>query len=86
MAGRKSIPWPLQGERIFGPVSSRSRWVHDGDDINTIQEAVGVEPSGSYDEDTRRAVVKYQQENDLPVTGTVDRKLWTRLTRGKGGE
>lgn len=84
MASRKSLPWPLEGKRIFGPVSSRSQWVHDGDDVAVIQEAVGVEASGSYDEATRRAVVKYQGDNGLAVSGTVDRKLWTRLTRGQG--
>lgn len=40
-------------------------------------EAVDV--TGSYDEDTRKAVMRYQRAFDLPETGTVDKETWDSI-------
>lgn len=38
-----------------------------------------VVPDGIYGEDTRRAVITFQREHGLPVTGVVDWETWDRL-------
>lgn len=81
---RKSLPWELPSGKTYGPVSARPAWVHEGDGVSAIQRGLGIEESGTYDEATRRAVVAYQREKNLSVTGTVDRRLFARLTRGQG--
>lgn len=81
---RKSLPWPLGEGQAFGPTSARPTWVSKGDGVAALQRGLGVEESGTYDEATRRAVVAFQVDNNFPVTGTVDRRLFVRLTRGQG--
>lgn len=38
-----------------------------------------VIPSGVYDNRTKQAIIKFQQEYDLPVTGKVDRATWEKI-------
>lgn len=83
-ASRKSLPWTLREGQEFGPTSARPRWVSKGEDVEAIQRGLDIEVTGAYDEATRRAVVAYQRDRKLLPTGTVDRKLFTRLTRGQG--
>lgn len=80
----KSLPWELSLGQNYGPVSARSRWVSEGEGVTAIQRGLGIEETGTYDEATRRAVVAYQQEKKLALTGTVDSRLFRRLTRGQG--
>lgn len=43
------------------------------------QNGASVVPDGVYGPETTKAVREFQQENRLPVTGTVDRETWTLL-------
>lgn len=78
---KKSLPWVLADGQEYGPVSARPRWVSTGPEVEAIQEGLGVEVTGTYDEPTRRAVVALQRTRRLQPTGTVNRRLFSRLTR-----
>lgn len=80
----KSLAWDLPLGQTYGPVSARPTWVSEGEGVSAIQRGLGIEETGTYDEATRRAVVAYQREKNLALTGTVDRTLFRRLTRGQG--
>ena len=51
--------------------------------LNTIRGAypalLAVPESGTYDEATRDAVMKFQEVFDLPVTGVVDYRTWYKI-------
>ena len=57
----------------------------EGDDILDLQALLGVNESGVYDDATKNAVTKYQQDNGLTVDGVVgDETLNSILGSGAG--
>ena len=85
---RRSLPWPLRKDQVFGqPSLASDRWVggrrtEERGWVRTIQKALGVEETGVYSLSTRQAVIDRQREEGSEVTGLVDRSLWRALTRG----
>ena len=51
--------------------------------LRRIQQAEGsaapLVPDGIWDAKTAAAVRDYQQQNDIPVTGTADFRTWTAI-------
>lgn len=47
-----------------------------GDDVETVQKAVGVEQSGDFDGETEAAVRKFQRINNLVPDGIVGPRTW----------
>jgi peptidoglycan hydrolase-like protein with peptidoglycan-binding domain len=48
--------------------------------VEDVQRALGIEPSGVYGKDTRRAVFVFQHDhNGLTANGIVDPHTWYRL-------
>lgn len=47
--------------------------------IKTIQEALEMDETGDFDGELMDAVKEYQDDNDLPVTGIVDRWTWKAM-------
>jgi peptidoglycan hydrolase-like protein with peptidoglycan-binding domain len=50
-----------------------------GDDVRTVQGALGLAPSGGFDVTTRARVMTFQSRHDLPRTGALDRATWAAL-------
>lgn len=75
--------WPYAKDHYLATESIAARSHHEGDPVVEVQEALGVEVTGVFDEATRDALIQYQQDNDLPVTGVVDADQWEHFA-GKG--
>jgi hypothetical protein len=50
-----------------------------GDAVTALQHALAVTETGDYDVATTAAVVRFQTDHDLPVTGSVDGDDWRAL-------
>lgn len=75
--------WPYEEDHYLATPSLAARSHHDGGPVAEVQEELGVEVTGVFDEATRDALIQYQQDNDLPVTGVVDADQWEHFA-GKG--
>lgn len=49
------------------------------DTLGAYYDGIEVEPTGTYDAATRRAVGIFQEKNGLMVTGEIDKSTWNRL-------
>jgi peptidoglycan hydrolase-like protein with peptidoglycan-binding domain len=49
------------------------------DTLGAHYYGIEVEPTGTYDAATRRAVEIFQEKNGLKVTGEIDKSTWNRL-------
>ena len=49
------------------------------DTLGAYYDGIEVEPTGTYDSATRRAVEIFQEKNRLAVTGEIDKATWNRL-------
>ncbi|MBQ4137476.1 MAG: peptidoglycan-binding protein [Clostridia bacterium] len=49
------------------------------DTLSAHYDKIDVEPTGTYDAATRRAVEIFQEKNGLRVTGEIDKTTWNRL-------
>ena len=71
--------WPfLKRQYLSTPAVSRNG-VSEGAEVKAVQEQLGLDTSGSYDAKTREAVLDYQRENDLALSGVVDFETWEHL-------
>jgi peptidoglycan hydrolase-like protein with peptidoglycan-binding domain len=75
--------WPYNKDHYIATESIAARSHHEGGPVEEVQEELAVKVTGVFDEKTRDALIKYQQDNDLPVTGVVDADLWEHFA-GKG--
>jgi putative chitinase len=50
-----------------------------GADVKKIQEKLGLTPDGSYGPITERSVKKFQEENNLVITGVVNMDTWNSM-------
>jgi peptidoglycan LD-endopeptidase CwlK len=50
-----------------------------GKDVERIQRAVGVKPTGNFDSKTEAAVKEYQKRHKLTVDGKVGEKSWNMM-------
>ena len=78
----KESTWPYLKSHYLGEQSTDFHGHFEGTDVEQVQVALDVKPTGTFDEATREAVIAYQQEHGLEVTGIVDHELWDRLTSG----
>lgn len=78
----KESTWPYLKSHYLGEQSTDFHGHFEGDEVEAVQVALDVKATREYDEATRDAVVAYQQENGLDVTGIVDHELWDRLVSG----
>lgn len=57
----------------------------EGRDVQELQQRLydlgylKIRPSGYFGEATKKAVIRFQQERDLPATGTVNARTWEAL-------
>lgn len=71
--------WPFDNDHYLStPVASR-RGHSDGPSVRVVQQALGVEVTGAFDEITAAAVGDWQREHERPVTKVVDRDTWDEL-------
>jgi peptidoglycan hydrolase-like protein with peptidoglycan-binding domain len=74
-----------QFEQRNSPVSGKDMNGMSADDINQAKEALrakGLNPgpmNGSVDSQTRQALREFQQDNDLPATGSLDQQTAGKL-------
>lgn len=62
-------------------IGCRSEWVRQLQQrLKTLNYFSG-NPTGYFGEITRNAVVRFQRDNRLPVTGSVDRRTWGAMNR-----
>ena len=47
--------------------------------VGRAQQLLGIESTSSFDQATRRTVLQYQRDNDLPRTGALDDPTWASL-------
>ncbi len=50
-----------------------------GSTVAAAQRSLGVSATGSFDITTRRAVLRFQAQHDLPRTGALDKPTWAAL-------
>ncbi len=50
-----------------------------GSHVKALQETLNVEATGTFDQKTRVAVIKWQSQNKLAHTGVVDQAMWEAL-------
>lgn len=81
-AGGVTGAFPFDKDHYLSTESSSRRSHHDGAPVGQVQEHLGIEVTGVFNRATREAVMDYQRENDLDVTGVVDSKTWNSM---KGG-
>lgn len=53
----------------------------EGADVTRLQRILGVRETGTFDQATEEALVRYQRAASLPATGVADAKTWTALQR-----
>lgn len=76
---RSGPNWPFEDDHYLSvPVASR-RGHSEGPSVHVIQQALGVEVTGTFDDITAAAVGDWQRENGLPVSRVVDRATWEQL-------
>lgn len=85
MAGRKKAEravyaFPLAEGQYFSTPATSPRSVSSGGAVAAIQKRLQVTQSGTFDAATRTAVISWQQEHELPVTGVVDVATWESMT------
>ena len=72
--------WPLSGDHYFStPNLSPRSHSDEGRYVRQIQQEVAVEETGVFGDDTREGVVRWQEENDVPVTGVVNADVWKAM-------
>ena len=76
----KESTWPYLKSHYLGELSTDFHGHSEGTDVEQVQLALGVKPTGTFDEATRDAVIAYQEAHKLDVTGIVDHALWDLLT------
>lgn len=74
--------WPYLKSHYLGTLSTDLHGHSEGDEVEAVQVALGVKATREFDDATRDAVIAYQQDNGLEVTGVVDPELWDRLVSG----
>jgi peptidoglycan hydrolase-like protein with peptidoglycan-binding domain len=47
--------------------------------LRKVQHLLGIEPTGQYDTATQRAVLKFQHQGGLDLSGHLDEKVWNAL-------
>ncbi|MEA5592976.1 peptidoglycan-binding domain-containing protein [Rivularia sp. UHCC 0363] len=62
-------------------IGCRSDWVRQLQQTLKGLSYFGGNPTGYFGSETRDAVIRFQQTNRLPVTGTVDDKTWGAIIR-----
>lgn len=79
---RKPRPrWPLAKGQVGFYRGTRSRkYVSSGEGVSLIQEALGVERTGTYDDATAEAVRGFNEKRRRPGE-VVDRSTWDALFR-----
>jgi hypothetical protein len=50
-----------------------------GSSVATAQRRLEIESTGGFDTTTRRAVLRFQRQHDLPRTGALDKPTWASL-------
>lgn len=72
--------WPLsEGHYFSTPNLSRKSHSKEQRYVRQVQQEVAVEETGVFDDDTREGVVRWQEENDVPVTGVVNADVWKAM-------
>lgn len=51
-----------------------------GQDVAALRERLGLVPSPSFDDETRRAVLRFQSAHDMKLTGIVNEQLSLKLS------
>jgi peptidoglycan hydrolase-like protein with peptidoglycan-binding domain len=68
--------FPLEeGQYLSTPAVSRGS-VSRGGVIAQVRRALGLSATAVFDEETREALLRFQQERGLPVTGVVTAEDW----------
>lgn len=68
---------PLPSVFSRGPVSTLQEMLRT---ISFVDQTIPfIRPTGRFDEATLEAVMRFQKEAGLPVTGTVDRQTWDAI-------
>jgi hypothetical protein len=50
-----------------------------GEKVKAIQKTFNLKPDGVFGKDTESSIKNFQSKNNLPVTGIVDLKTWTKI-------
>jgi peptidoglycan hydrolase-like protein with peptidoglycan-binding domain len=73
MAAPSWKPTPVKGNR---PGSRELKRGDKGADVVTVQLFLGLEPSGTWDAATQKAMIGYQRSHKLADSGRADREFW----------
>jgi peptidoglycan hydrolase-like protein with peptidoglycan-binding domain len=71
----KKYRWQYGKGEYLSTASVNRNAVSSGPAVNALRRSLGL-PAGSYDADTRRAVIEAQEAGGLPVTGVVAETDW----------
>ena len=71
--------FPVPRDDFIGP-KTMSRKIHDNQNaVRRLQERFGHTSNGIWNRPLADAVIEFQRENGLTVTGLVDRETWDAL-------
>lgn len=78
----------LSGEALAAPILKQGS---EGHDVLVLQQNLNslgynVEPDGVFGNTTYRAVIAFQRDEKISITGTVDRETWRALKKRAAGK